>query len=121
MTTRSYQWALLTDWHSGAGPNQHLEAGSVIDGQADRYGDLVSASCRGAPVPLPLPLEASPQTQDAADMMAQWHGPEAFHLIRPGPGVVLRQPPENPDVVEAKAAFNAKREELHQRRPTKRA
>jgi hypothetical protein len=87
--TAKYQWSLLGPWHSGAGPNQHLEAGSVIDGQADRYDELVSASCRGQPVPLPLPMEASPLTQDAADMSAKWH-PDHLHLLKPGPGVVIR-------------------------------
>jgi hypothetical protein len=88
MTTK-YQWALLAPWASGSGPNQHLDAGAVIDGHADKYGALVSATAGATPVPLPLPLEASPLTQPAADAMTLWHS-EFLHLLKPGPGVTIR-------------------------------
>jgi hypothetical protein len=85
-----YQWALLAPWASGSGPNQHLEAGEIIEGQTDKFGALVSASCRGQPVPLPLPMECSPLTQDAADMMSLWF-PEHLFMLKPREGVVIRK------------------------------
>jgi hypothetical protein len=86
----NYQWRLLAPWASGSGPGQHLEAGELIDGQTDKFGALVSASCRGQPVPIPPPLEASPLTQDAADAMSLAY-PELLYRIIPGEGVVIRQ------------------------------
>jgi hypothetical protein len=82
----------------------HLDAGATIVG-VERNGTLVGARCGSMPVPLPLPPEAMPLTQAAADMSARWH-PEFLHLLKPGPGVVIRPWPPGDAVTAAEVDYD---------------
>jgi hypothetical protein len=56
-------------------------------------------------------LEASPQTQAAADVMALWYGVDALHLLKPGPGVVIRPWPKDA-LTAAEADYDHARAQL---------
>jgi hypothetical protein len=96
----TFRWTLSAPWAAGS---VYLEAGVILDG-VERNGELVSVHCGSVAVPLPLPFEASPLTQAAADMMAKWY-PFDLPLLRPGPGVVIRPWPGGA-LTAAEAAYD---------------
>jgi hypothetical protein len=88
--THLARWKLLADWP--AGPNVYLGAGEIIEASV-RVSDGALAgppTWHGQPLPSPLPMECSPLTQEAADLMSVWY-PASLHLLRPGPGVTIRK------------------------------
>jgi hypothetical protein len=99
--TGTFLWQLLAPWAAGS---VYIDAGAVITGVERPAGILAGVHCGSVALPLPLPLEASPQTQAAADIMAQWY-PFDLGSLRPGPGIVIRPWPADA-LTAAEAAYD---------------
>jgi hypothetical protein len=83
------RWKLLSDWPAGG--NTFVPAGEILEAPIRRGTMVGPPTWNGSPLPTPLPLEASPLDQPAADYMSRTY-PHFLHRIIPGaPGVVIRK------------------------------